>query len=285
MHILLTGVNGLLGRSLPGELQDHHITALVRRLPESQIKGIEYLLCDLGQPLVIEKLPKKIDAVIHLAQSENYRNFPQQALDVFQINTACTASLLDYSLKAGAQTFFYASSGSVYEPFERSLNEDEALYPSSYYAVSKFNSEKLLSSYQAHLNVCAFRLFFLYGERVSNSLITSLVNRVREKTPILLDLPNGLTFTPTHVNDVARLIKMAMEKKWNGIINVASPEAVNLRELTMQMGVFLDQTPCYQTTEKNAQEIVPSLKKLQTVYPEMNFIKWRKGIEKLCLEN
>lgn len=285
MHILLTGVSGLLGQSLPAELKKHQITALVRRLPESSTKEIEYILCDLGQPLVLEKLPKKIDAVIHLAQSENYRNFPQQALDVFQINTACTASLLDYALKAGAQTFFYASSGSVYEPFEKNLHEETELSPSSYYAISKFNSEKLLSSYRSHFNVCAFRLFFLYGERPSNTLIPSLVNRVRQKAPILLDQPNGLTFTPTHVNDVAKLIKMAIEKKWDGIINVASSDTVNLRDLTMQIGLLLDQTPCYQVTEKNAQKIVPSLEKLQTFYPEMNFIKWQKGIEKLCLEN
>ena len=29
-----------------------------------------------------------MEAVIYLAQSENYRNFPEKALDIFEINTA-----------------------------------------------------------------------------------------------------------------------------------------------------------------------------------------------------
>lgn len=282
MRILLTGINGLLGRQLPAIFSSDQIIALVRKTPELTIKNVDYLQCDLSQPLIINTLPTQIDAVIHLAQSSNYRNFPDQALDVFQINTACTAGLLDYARRAGAKSFFYASSGSVYEPYDRPMLEDERISPTSYYAISKYSAERLLLPYQSYFKTCAFRLFFLYGSGQSTSLIPNLIQKIRAKQMITLDQPHGLVFTPTHVRDIAKLIKLSIDNAWNGILNVANPESVNMRDLTTQIGIYLNQVPCYQAAEKVAPIVVPLLKRLHKYYPEMNFINWKQGVQELC---
>ena len=62
--------------------------------------------CDLSSSSDFKKLPKNIDAIIHLAQSRHYRKFPEKALDVFNINISSTAHLLDYALTNNVKYFF-----------------------------------------------------------------------------------------------------------------------------------------------------------------------------------
>ena len=68
-------------------------------------------------------LPSHIDGVLHLAQSHAYRDFPAGAVDMFRVNVASTASLLEYARRAGASRFYLASTGSVYEPYTRGMAE------------------------------------------------------------------------------------------------------------------------------------------------------------------
>ena len=78
---------------------------------------------DLNDDFDFKLLPDKLEAVIYLAQSENYRNFPEKALDIFEINTARLLKTLDYAREAGAKKFIYASSGGVYGSAQRGFSE------------------------------------------------------------------------------------------------------------------------------------------------------------------
>ena len=56
------------------------------------------------------RLPEKIDVIIHLTQSANFRGFPVAASEVFEVNTVSTMKLAAYAYRAGARKFIFASS-------------------------------------------------------------------------------------------------------------------------------------------------------------------------------
>ena len=92
MKILITGASGHVGaRAAEYLCKDNEVYAVVRSIPINSNKKIIYKIVDLSSEWSADILPKKIDAVIHLAQSRDYRKFPEQALAIFRVNLESTA--------------------------------------------------------------------------------------------------------------------------------------------------------------------------------------------------
>lgn len=105
-RIVITGSTGLVGRHfIEHYAHDYEIHALVQKKPDTEQKNVRYYECDLAAGLDVTLLPRTVDAVIHLAQSEKFRDFPASALSVFNVSVAATATLLDYAHKAQASHF------------------------------------------------------------------------------------------------------------------------------------------------------------------------------------
>lgn len=116
-RILVTGVTGHLGcRALDMLCPGNEVHALVRAIPASVRHGVSYHTVDLSAEWSTDTLPSRIDAVVHLAQSRRFREFPEQSVETFRINVASTATLLDYAWRAGATRFILASTGGLYSP-------------------------------------------------------------------------------------------------------------------------------------------------------------------------
>ena len=109
MKILVTGSNGLLGSSLiEKQHKNGHDVVAISKKGLSKDKNISYLELDLSKEWDIDCLPKNIDSIYHLAQSNEFRNFPHQALDIFTVNLASTAKLLDYAYREkGKKIYIY----------------------------------------------------------------------------------------------------------------------------------------------------------------------------------
>src|SRR5689334_15070201 len=138
MTILVTGATGFLGQAiLPLLAQRDDVVALQRPGSEAPDgNGVRWIAQDLTAPLTGD-LPDRIDAVFHLAQSRRYREFPDGAVDVMEVNTMATTRLLDYCRRAGGETFVYASSGAVNGAGPKPISEDDAPAPPNLYGVSK----------------------------------------------------------------------------------------------------------------------------------------------------
>src|SRR5687767_3119548 len=98
MHVVITGAGGLVGSRLLDLLAgQHEVCAITRSADRADRHGVHWLRADLAADSLPPGLPTRADAVIHLAQSPHYRDFPEGALDVFNVNVASTARLLDWS--------------------------------------------------------------------------------------------------------------------------------------------------------------------------------------------
>ncbi|MBI6546612.1 MAG: NAD-dependent epimerase/dehydratase family protein, partial [Cyanobacteria bacterium NC_groundwater_1444_Ag_S-0.65um_54_12] len=200
---IVTGAAGLVGAQLlraPGS--DWEVIGISRRELGSDLDSarIRHLPIDLARHWDISCLPRRADVVIHLAQSEHFREFPSYAEEIFQVNTFSTLRLLDYARRAGVRTFVLASSGGIYGHGNQEFTEEgEVSAPGdlSYYLGTKLGSEVLAESYTPYLTVIVLRFFFVYGPgQRKEMLIPRLIQSVREGSPITLQGENGIRINP-----------------------------------------------------------------------------------------
>jgi nucleoside-diphosphate-sugar epimerase len=236
MRLLLTGATGFIGGRLLRRLAaSHDIVAVARSVPADATPRVEWVEHDLARPLHHASLPSRVDAVVHLAQSKRYRDFPEGARDIFAVNVRSTFDLLEYARTAGASTFVFASTGGVYGASERPFVESDRLNPLNFYLTSKYSAEALVSSYQTFFRTVTFRFFFVYGPGQRRMLVPSLLERVLDSQTITIDGNPGLRINPIYVEDAVRAIEPALEHGDSDLFNVAGDEVVTILDLVRAM--------------------------------------------------
>jgi UDP-glucose 4-epimerase len=250
-NILITGGHGLLGRHAIEALRQHHrVHALVRAAAPEAAQGVTYQCVDLSQDWSAASLPRAIDVVIHLAQSSRFREFPEQALDVFRVNVDSTARLLDYARQAGARKFIYASSGGIYGAGPDAFHENSPIVDHGrlgYYLGSKVCGEVLAQSYASAMDVSILRFFFMYGAGQRRSmLIPRLVDNVRQGRPVTLQGADGIRINPVHVGDALAMVESCLTAAGSRTINVAGPDKLSLREIAAIIGLQLGVEPKFE---------------------------------------
>ncbi len=240
-NILVTGATGLIGSSLLKPLATtFKVHAISRSKENDQVANVTWHQVDLNDDFDIKMFPTNIEAVIYLAQSEDYRDFPNKAVEIFEINTVKLLKMLDYARELGAKKFIYASSGGVYGSGEHGFSEEITLTASGengFYISSKLCSEVLADNYKQFMDVVILRLFFVYGKmQRPTMLIPRLVANVKSSTPINLKGNNGISLNPIHVSDAVSSVLAALKLEGSHKINVAGPEVVSLKQICEMIG-------------------------------------------------
>jgi nucleoside-diphosphate-sugar epimerase len=261
MRILVTGANGLLGRRLVCALNEKHcVHALIHRPSEHSIRGVNYHCVDFATEWSMDALPEKVEAVIHLAQSSHFREFPEKAMNVFHVNIESTAKLLDYARRVGAGRFLYASSGGVYGNGPGAFRENSPITGSQqlgYYLASKVCGEVMAQSYASHMDVMILRPFFMYGAGQRRSmLLPRLVDSVSEKRPITVQGEEGIRINPVHVSDAVALVQACLELTGSQTINLAGSEILSIRTIAEIIGHALNIKPIFEHTQGDPPDLI-----------------------------
>ncbi len=285
--ILISGANGFVGRTLLRHLAERHeLFALIR--PGQPTPAIEanWIAVDLAERLDTRLLPGHVDAVIHLAQSAHYRDFPGSALDIFDVNIRSTQHLLDYARLAQASHFLFASSGGVYGTRREQLTETMPLNPLEnalgYYLNSKTIAELLINSYSTFFHPVTLRLFFVYGAgQKSGMLVPGLIRKVMRGETITIQGNPGLRMNPVYVADAVRVFEPALSLSQTAIINVAGAETVSLTELVDVIQACTGRHTTVNHAESDATgDLVADITRMNTLLGVTPQIGIREGIQR-----
>jgi UDP-glucose 4-epimerase len=278
--IVITGANGLLGRKSLELLSDlYELHAIVHRDPVSRISGVTYYAIDLASDWSTSHLPDKADAIIHLAQSSQFRNFPDSALDVFRVNIESTAKLLDYARRSGASRFVYTSSGGVYGTGGVAFTENSPIAPPGQlgcYLGSKMCSEILSQSYASLMHIVVLRPFFIYGPFQNRTmLIPRLMDNVASGRPVSLQGDDGVRINPIHVQDASAAVIAALSLNHSATFNIAGPDVLSIREICEGMGSYLGRAPIFQFQPSDPQDLIGDNSAMceQLIFPQRKILK------------
>ena len=266
--ILITGANGLLGKRAVLQLSKHHeVYAVVRNKPTDIVDNVHCLEINLSENWCVDDLPQDVDIVIHLAQSSKFRDFPDEALDIFNVNVNSTALLLDYAQKTKVKSFIYASSGGVYGTGAKAFDENSSIIPNGdlgYYLGSKLCGEILTQNYASFMNVITLRFFFMYGpEQDKSMLIPRLFEMIRNNQPITLQGDTGISINPIHVQDAVNALEKSLNLEESFAFNIAGDGVFSLKEIANMMGRVLNKEPLFNMEDSNPNHLIANIEEMK----------------------
>jgi len=284
MNLLVTGANGFIGKALLAQLNtQHEIFGLVRDSSKClELENVSYREHDLTRKLDINSLPKEIDAVVHLAQSNQYRNFPDGMQDMADVNISGLVDVLEYARKANCQYFLNFSSGSVYSTNPEEQTEESDVKPQSAYPLTKLIGEQITELYSDFFTTLNLRLFFPYGPGQRGMLIPNLVNAVRSGNPIgIQGNSGGLKLCPIYIDDVISVCSRCLEEKEAGIMNVGGPDTLSLQDIGTQIAQTEGLKASFDVnSDATPAEFIPTLENMKRLLGDQSLTRFNEGIVK-----
>lgn len=280
---LISGATGLIGKHVVSLFKKRwELYALVKDPSSAAADDVHAVRCDLANEWILEEFPESVDAVIHLAQSEHFREFPALTEHIFKVNTISTLKLLEYARKAKARTFILASSGGIYGYGDEGFKEDEPIATQGdlgFYLGTKLCAEVLAENYAQFMNIIILRFFFVYGfGQRDYMLIPRLVRAVKEGQPIILHGQDGLKINPTYVTDVALAVNRSLELTGSHKINVGGPEVLSLRQIGQRIGEVLNREPVFEVREDiPPRHLIGDIKKMSRLLGQPR-VRFKEGI-------
>lgn len=275
--ILITGASGFVGRQLLPYLQKTYQVYATSRNKNLNRNNLRWIKMDFAKDWRYSKLPSQVDTVMHLSQSEKFRDFPESSNEIFFVNTVSTLKLLDYARLAKAKKFIYISSGGV-QNFHKNISDI------NFYLTSKFSSELLVNSYKTFFDTIIIRPFFIYGPGSKNTLlIPRLINLIRTNKPICLEGKEGLRINPIYIKDAVKAIAKSMELKGNHTIDLAGNEILSIRQIAIIIGKQLKIIPSFKAIKSKKTGLIGNNLQTSRVLAKSE-VKFKDGIKELLKE-
>ena len=276
--ILIVGASSLLGKSFCKLFGSHYdIFTCGRNRVNDNFKHIEV---DLSKELDIDKLPKKVEVVLYLAQSYKFRDFQNSADEIFKINTVRVLDFLNYSKDIGVNQFIYASTGGVYTQNKIHQEDDyiDASKLNGFYATSKYSAELLVNSYKQYFDMVILRPFFIFGEEQKlEMLIPRLIGNIKNHNPIQLQGKKGICINPIYVDDASNIVSDIIDKGVNGVFNLSGKSTIDLKELSMIIGNILNIEPIFDYQEKQGMDVIGD----NTKFKHLDYTLLKNAIERV----
>ena len=251
MRLLITGGAGFIGSNYvrmieDGKLQEVEKVIVFDKLtysgnkrnlegiPTSKLEFIEGDICDVD---VVERITRKIDAIVNFAAESHVDRSIDSSRDFFITNVVGTQTLLEAARKNEVRTFLQVSTDEVYGSItEGSWDERFPLQPNSPYAASKASADLLIRSFAKTygMDVRITRCSNNYGpyqfpEKVIPLFITNLMRG--KKVPLYGSGANIRDWL--HVSDHCRGIHLVLQKgKPGDIFNIGGGRELSNFELT-----------------------------------------------------
>jgi UDP-glucose 4-epimerase len=249
--ILITGSSGTIGTRLGEKLLNLGYEIIgVDWKKNKWHKNLEKRTIHLdlrNKNLVLKKLPKKVDLIIHLAANarvyELVKN-PDLAID----NMITTYNILEYARINKIKNIIFASSREVYGNTKKAEHKEEDVKIEnceSPYSASKISGEALIHSYHKcfGINYVIIRFSNVYGMYDESDRVIPLFIRKAIKNENLVVFGKDKILDFTYIDDavegVIKVIK-GFNKVKNNIFNIATGKGTKILFVAQLIKKFLN---------------------------------------------
>lgn len=230
-RVLITGVNGLIGSTI-AELLLTNYEVIGTSIEERNNTGLtfEYIQSDITEKAMFDKLPSKIDVIVHCAaviSSDKFSNL------LLKANCIGVQNVAEYALKdACGQVVYFSSLPIIGKPSIIPITEEHPVDPPTVYHITKYFGELILKKCLEEKQLVIFRIPSPIGRKTApNKIVPMFVrNAIANESFNLLGQGNRIQ-NYIDVRDIARAVECAIKKNANGIFNIASERSYSNKEL------------------------------------------------------
>jgi UDP-glucose 4-epimerase len=241
-EILITGSSGMIGSRLGERLLKlgYKIIGVDWR-KNKWVKPLEKRTIRLDlrdKNLVLKKLPKKVDLIIHLAANarvyESVKN-PDLARD----NIITTYNVLEYARVNGVKNIIFSSSREVYGNTKEIKHEEESVRIEnceSPYSASKISGEVLIHSFSKcfGINYVIVRLSNVYGMYDENDrIIPSFIRKAMRNEDLIIfgkDKVLDFTYIDDAIDGIIKIVEN-FDRIKNETFNIATGKGIKILSL------------------------------------------------------
>lgn len=245
MKILVTGGAGFIGSHVLELLtrDKHNVITVIDNLDsgnKSNIpSGVTFIEEDIRSSKIITIFKeKKFDAVIHLAAQTMVPYSIEHPAEDADINLRGLINVLEAARLTAVKSIVFSSSAAVYgNSTNLPLKENEPLYPTSFYGITKMATENYLRVYHElyGLNTTVLRFANVYGERQGiggeGGVVCIFSKKIAASESIEVFGDGEQTRDFVYVKDIARAINSALAYKGFGIFNVSTNTEISIAKL------------------------------------------------------
>jgi|NOAtaT_6_FD_contig_31_1146333_length_2124_multi_6_in_0_out_0_2 UDP-glucose 4-epimerase len=288
MKVLIIGSGGFLGKNLFNYLLDQNIDII--GCSSAEHHGI---CADTGLLSSQFSIPPDTHTVIYLSQSPYYRQVPEMAEHLLNVNVVSAVKVAEIARRANVKHFIYTSTGNVYAPSFEPLSEDAPINRNNWYALSKIHAEESLSLFRNDFDVTIMRLFGVYGTGQTDKLIPNLFNTVLQRRKVFVDRNpidsndiDGLKISLINVVDLVKIFLQCIisPNLKSYLLNISSHEVVSIRHITKLISQALDLPVDIEISDKYQQSsLIANIQLLQATFNPI-FTPIEKGIQNMAVQ-
>jgi len=224
--ILITGVNGMLGRSILRQMKNSQTEIYGLGRSENPLdRGLtEYIQGDLTNPNFYDQLKSKInpDWVIHCAALVNLKTCELDTNKAEAIHVQATRDLVSVFSHSG---FIYISTDSVFDGVNGDYTELDQPNPLNHYARTKNLGEQEVINHSGKPYVLRTNIYS--NSSPSRGSLFEWAYRELSQGNELTGFTN-FVFNPLHVDQVARVVKKICEDKVStGVYHLGVDESIS----------------------------------------------------------
>lgn len=232
MAILITGATGFLGRELYYFLKGKGFlvygTSTTKQLDTSLFQ------VDITGRDDLEKLPREIDVVIHLAAvREQFDSDSKNYKKCMEVNAIGSLNVARFAAERGIGHFVYISSNTVYGSNKVKIKETVPANPNSNYGVSKYTGEMYCKEVcgESGMKLTILRLANVFGGSQKKFLIAYLVDCVRNNKSLKIFGRGEGMWDLVYLKDVLEVILKVVKDKIYGTYNIGSGKLISVKEI------------------------------------------------------